>query len=743
MIFRNARAASLLVSLAAVVCLPACSKRGYLGTMLPNARPVVTITQWPAAGTTGSTYAYELSWAAHDPDGAVVGYRWAVDPPAAAGADTAWVLTSENRRQFVFPLDSAVIGADGVARRQHVVAVEALDDRGDWSGPATIAFDATTIAPTVRFVSPVPSGLGSRYVGGTVSVAWTGEDLDGVGDRRPVAYRYRLFSASSDPPVNVVAAFPETLAGLFGPNYSTWDSLPGTRTSLTLTDLTLRQRHLLAIVATDEAGVTTSRFRLDENLLDLYADPTFTLGPQLTLYNDGFSYQYPSGGWFVDPSSFILQDFAAGTPITLKWRVRMQTGGYVRGYRWAVDPVQLDDFTPRTDENTDLAHWSQWTTATSLNLPAFEPRASGVNGPHWFYLLAEDDIGYRSLAVVQFTCYSPTFTRPLLVVNDTGFNLDKPVSGGCVDRPRGSWPTAAELDTFLYATGGKPWRCYPAGTTTTPGLFAGYDVDTIGTRTMTLGGLSLGLLDRHRNVIWMTDIDRARRFTGPAGSVTSAMPMLRSLTQPGVANPLVVWLQQGGRLWVQGGGIAYATTIDYKPARGTPDNIFATSTGELAPGHFMFTFPHWRSEITLNTVVRAGRTPNLRGDWAGAPDYSRLPVLLAEKSTATDPLPPYRTTSDYFMRSFIGEYVSKPLSVIETDDTPEGTARSVLDTLFTTQGGVAGPGWPIGTLYHGRESGPVLCTGFPLWYFQRPQAIELLDWVLQDWWGMTRRPEPR
>ncbi|MEY4375340.1 MAG: hypothetical protein RL760_1507, partial [Candidatus Eisenbacteria bacterium] len=45
--------------------------------------------------------------------------------------------------------------------------------------------------------------------------------------------------------------------------------------------------------------------------------------------------------------------------------------------------------------------------------------------------------------------------------------------------------------------------------------------------------------------------------------------------------------------------------------------------------------------------------------------------------------------------------------------------------------------------YHGREGPPFVFSGFPIWYFQRAQAISLLDFVLQRIWGLSRRPVTR
>ena len=53
-----------------------------------------------------------------------------------------------------------------------------------------------------------------------------------------------------------------------------------------------------------------------------------------------------------------------------------------------------------------------------------------------------------------------------------------------------TWPAKTELDTFLFARGGVRWRYYqPATQLSPPGVFNGYDFDTLGTRTLANGVL--------------------------------------------------------------------------------------------------------------------------------------------------------------------------------------------------------------------------------------------------------------
>jgi len=142
--------------------------------------------------------------------------------------------------------------------------------------------------------------------------------------------------------------------------------------------------------------------------------------------------------------------------------------------------------------------------------------------------------------------------------------------------------------------------------------------------------------------------------------------------------------------------------------------------------------------------VRATRSARAVGGWPGAPDYSLLPPELAERSVLTDPLPPLRANLSW-PASYGAEYLTKPNSIIELDppDPNVGQEHSALDTLYETVGGQAGSGHPVMTLYHGREADRFVFSGFPIWYFSRTQSIPLVDFVLQNIWGLTRRPVPR
>jgi hypothetical protein len=178
-------------------------------------------------------------------------------------------------------------------------------------------------------------------------------------------------------------------------------------------------------------------------------------------------------------------------------------GSNIQWYRWALGMVDLTDETPRVNEATDLSHWSARSLdITSATLPPVNP-PPGRRLSELLYIEAQDTNGLRSLGIVDLVFQRPAFNEDLLFVNDTRLRPDFESSPGVLDPPTGSWPTAAELDTFLYARGGVPWRGYPVGTVSPPGVFNGYTYDTLGTRGLL--EVPLSLLGRYRHVVWYTD----------------------------------------------------------------------------------------------------------------------------------------------------------------------------------------------------------------------------------------------
>ncbi len=740
------RARIRLVLFSALVCIAAtmnaCSKGGLHGVISPNALPSVTISQSPARGDTTGTYAYELSWAGFDSDGRVVAFDYIVDPPTQSGADTAWTRTTENRRTFQFRSDSVGAGADAAglarARRYHTVVVRCIDDRGGISPIEYASFTSTTIAPTVSIQSPKPSALLVRRLAPSLSIRWTGQDLDGTQSQRPITYRWILLRDTPELPLTVIAANPDSLRRRDAPTFEAWNEVSGSTESVVLRDLSPGQDYVFAIVAIDEAGAYSPVFNANTNLLFFTVEVTGDLGPQLTIQTPGFAYQFPSGGVFIESRFVPKVEVAAGTATPITWSAIVPSGGFIRGYRWALDLDQLDDETPRSDEAHDLAHWSQWTTSTAATLPAISPPPGVPTETHIFYLEAEDDVGLVSIVSMWITAVRPIFDRPLLIIDDTALAADMSGANSCVRAPSGAWPTAAELDTFLYARGGAPYKCYPTGTRSRAGIFAGYAFDTIGTHAALPGTIGLGLLDRYQNIIWITDLTSAFTYENNPNSLFRPMPLLRAWTTPPAQNPLTTWIRQGGRLWLMGGGAALASLRAYNKPNSPPD-VYASDLDELRPGTLMSDYAHWRSELRVANAFRATRNPGLTTG-ASTIDYSSLPPELLEKTASSDPLPPLRT-SNFYLTSYPAEHLTKPNTILEPQGAgPDAPLASVLDTVYTTFGGSAGTGWPLMTVYRGAEIQPLVFSGFPIWYFRQSDGTALVDFVLQRMWGMQRRP---
>src|SRR4029077_8826834 len=128
---------------------------------------------------------------------------------------------------------------------------------------------------------------------------------------------------------------------------------------------------------------------------------------------------------------------------------------------------------------------------------------------------------------------TPTFDHALLVIDDTRLEPDK-CRNGCPLQYTDQWPGRAEFDTFCYARGGFNWRCTrnpTTGVTSTPGLFAGYDFDTLGTRLNLENparALLLSVLGKYKNVVWFVDNkggDYRPQFDQQTFPITALMSM--------------------------------------------------------------------------------------------------------------------------------------------------------------------------------------------------------------------------
>ncbi len=588
--------------------------------------------------------------------------------------------------------------------------------------------------------SPPPSSF-PFLVSSTVTFRWDGSDPDGVYTQEPVEYKYILLSSSSEFPHWLAVSNPDSLRTYYanhplGP-WAGWDSTAADTTRFT--NLIPGDFYVFCVIAFDEAGDYSPVFSFTTNMTRIRVGfGEVQVGPRMGVFNESFNYEYVLPG--VELGYAIPLETPAETPVTFNWYAIPSLGTNVTGYRWALDIEDIFDETPRSGPD-DFQHWSEWNLGvTSATVGPFVT-GSLKRGRHNFYIEAGDNLGNISLAQVEIVVVPAVplpDRRELLIVDDTRFRGDAFAAGqSCPLLPSGPWPMASELDTALYARGGVPWRCKPAGTLSPPGLFAGYRFDTLGTRGLDARGIPYSVLSQYRRVIWLIDLAGAGNPKPPTDPVDPTT-LLRLVSGQGRYNSLAAFIEQGGSVWIAGGGAGYASTDPYNDRNNDfPTKTYSSISGrnELVPGRFMWEFAHWRSEFTIAKPLVT--FPRSLGRNEADPRYAVLPSLLQLRTVATDPWPPPRP---YSAVASI-EYLRADNQILEDIG---GKSTSVLDTLYRATGSPTlldpdplPPNYIVMTHYHGSESGPVTFSGFGLWDIRYSQMRPVVDFVLQQLWGMT------
>src|SRR5262249_24022158 len=137
----------------------------------------------------------------------------------------------------------------------------------------------------------------------------------------------------------------------------------------------------------------------------------------------------------------------------------------------------------------------------------------------------------------------------------------------------------------------------------------------------------------------------------------------------GHLNTLGAYVRMGGEAWLVGGGGAYASGIAWddatndRPAGSYVWNSTNQRKRELAPGRFMYDVPKWQPVVLnrsgLPLVESEGVTirRNL-GRLRGNPGvYLNMPLSFDKRTTATDPLPPKRVSSQFYLTSWGCEFL--------------------------------------------------------------------------------------
>jgi hypothetical protein len=793
----------LLASLLALLIANAGCSQKLRDKMVENQPPTVRLTHAPVSPSSRENYAYKMNWIGYDPDGRIDYFLWAKDPKDLDNPDTNWVRTTKNEETIEFSAgtpDEPVSQISATAAAPHIFAIRAVDNRGMSSATVYRAFFATTVAPVVRIDNPSPSLNFEPQVTPSVRISWSGQDVDGPTGR-PVSYRYRLFGLHNpdfagpewsgqikDNFINWATnsanadSFRKLYAPEFGPSdhcptCTAWSVSPADTTETQYSNLVPQTQYLFIVTGFDQAGAYDPVFRRDKNMLLFNVSFAGSNGPKITLYNEFFYYSYISGGFVNDASHQILIEAPAGDKITFNWFAEPPPGASIRRYRWVLDLEDLSDETPR-ENLSDWYHWSAWSlTTTSAQVGPFNP-PRGQTETHFFFLEAEDNNGLVSLGIVNFTVVTATFDKDVLFVQDCRFIPDQltSISPPVLKPPSGAWPNKSEIDTFFYARGGNPYKLYPAGTLSPPGIFNGYNFDTTSVRLWQNGVLSLKTLGKYKYVVWYTDKSSAALIAPPYNGNTGLV-MLRNMTNAGQPNTLAILIKQGGSVWMFGGGAAAATLLEHnKP--GTLKDEYNAANLELVPGRFVYDFPHWQSQVIINRRTERARLmwsipdPIKGGIKFNATSPMRSPNtyfghnippyadLAANALTLTardrnnpldDPPPLRRPDSGWYTTQYDCEYVDIGNFIVEDTNGDGIEDASMLDTIYITEGTLVDK--PVMTYYHGLgfqtwdpdsskldAGGRFVFSGFPLWFFSKPQQIALVDFVLHGIFGLERNP---
>jgi hypothetical protein len=260
------------------------------------------------------------------------------------------------------------------------------------------------------------------------------------------------------------------------------------------------------------------------------------------------------------------------------------------------------------------------------------------------------------------------------------------------------------------------------------------------------------LLFRYSAVIIYT----STRDATTSGSMLDA---LRYAIWRQTPNPLAAYVAHGGNLWLFGDGVIYALML--KPG----DQVI--SLPRIAqPGQFLYDYMKLRSTygiggggtsppnymISATPYLSAFATPGR--PWPPDPlrTYTRTPCddprvgpAAFRNSARWNGLPCLHLTTEFndWPSGFPGGvrsvlFVAMPNNIIDTIDPTTNRVGSVLDTLYLWHAvnyiGSSDPvnpdGKPVMCAYEGLDSGPIVWTGMPLWFYDRTELRQLAAKVL-------------
>ena len=642
--------------------------------------------------------------------------------------------------------------------RPYVLVARSISAAGVASAVERIAFTADNVIAQATITSPFPSHQGPVITPTSFTATWTGADPE-APNGVPTGYWLRLVTANEVNPANPLGITQEILQGFLendlATNRTAWIETADLRR--TLSNLSPQTLYYFAVAAKDAGGgpgAVESTFSPDRNVLQFW--PSLSqFGPDMIVFNSFFYFRKRTVS--LDPTPWITVPLRAGEAMDVNWSGQPDRGTSLDGFRWALDIADVTDETPRRNAN-DLEHWSAWSLTTiSTTVGPFPPADAKKDG-HRLYIEARDSFDRRNLFVVGIdTWHKPTRSADLLLVDDMYGTPTERTPDGAIPY-KGAYPMEAEQDSFYNAVGGFPDSLRILGTPSQPGggpgalsepgAFAGFDYDTLDYRLWPEESISV--LNRYRAVAWYTNQQSAARDGSKFGS-TTPRTALRAMNRAQALNSLSVYVAGGGKLWLFGDGATTAIANGYwsRIAFSGAPRVPYTSGDDprvdiLIPGDFLYDFCHLRSQLSTAGTFQTALTQDQQLQYAtpflpefvgsraerSAQRWNGLPRLTLSAFRGASPDPATRSVNLTWV-------ISAPLSIVE------GTGRnsySVLDTLYLCGARRPDPdhvlvppsdGFPNAVDYHGSEHGEVVWFGFPLYYFERSQARQVVATVMR------------
>ncbi|MBN2183712.1 MAG: hypothetical protein JW746_00130 [Candidatus Krumholzibacteriota bacterium] len=406
----------LLACTVAAAAITGCTENTvYTGNIAENLAPNIELTNGPIEGDS-IEYHVHFFWYGDDPDGEIDHYEIILvdgDPVGFNPADTAgsekWTSTISTDSLFTTTADifdnTVTINEAiyAVFATYHTLFIRAIDDRGASSEVILRSFNAWTLAPHINIDTPLNPQPGSmNYLSPLIKFTWSGKDpIDSPWNYQAIDSARYMWISYYPGIVDDINQFPEN----FEDDWKKWYSIDcegDSGISTILGDdeiIPAGHPYIIAVQAKDDAGAVSAVFNLETNVRAFTVRvPT---GPFLTV-NETYLGRFKFLG--IDLVS-VTTKVPPGFQMNFSWTADASAyGGVVSSYRYGWDIEDLND--P-----------ADWAVFPSPYVKAALPKTY-YSGIHTLYIETADNMGIKTLAVIEVTIIPSSFEKDLLWIDD-------------------------------------------------------------------------------------------------------------------------------------------------------------------------------------------------------------------------------------------------------------------------------------------------------------------------------------